>query len=352
MAESLSNDGRLDLFSDDDDDLDANPDYDDWGSEEEDASSIDDEIADREIEMARSTSSAGGPGTARIGSGEKKKQLNKSEKKLLVDAVRHTDVDTLLVDILAYLEKQLHFTVFEERSLFMQDLSRRSKDDLKLLCKAMISDFCRVYESCGCGKDKYTRFVLQWHQHCSSFLARDPGEDINQALSPDEDSSQQIWNRLSCGVDSSIKNPVMISFCAAVFDNLLIRIRTLLSGTDREVACTDNVELERESDDVHLRFCGAALASMYQERYKKMKSKTTKNKGDVSKELTVLDWIRMTDKTTLPESLKYKDEGGMYFPHTLFIPFVRAVDECVREHANETSFKRYGSKLVQVCVCA
>ena len=91
MAESLSNDGRLDLFSDDDDHLDANPDYDDWGSEEEDAASIDDEIDDREIETARSTSSAGGPGTARIGSG-KKKQLNKSEKKLLVDTIRHTDV--------------------------------------------------------------------------------------------------------------------------------------------------------------------------------------------------------------------------------------------------------------------
>lgn len=37
----------------------------------------------------------------------------------------------------------------------------------------------------------------------------------------------------------------------------------------------------------------------------------------------------MTDKTTLPVSFKYKDEDGMYFPHILFIPFVRAVDECV-----------------------
>ena len=141
---------------------------------------------------------------------------------------------------------------------------------------------------------------------------------------------------------------MIISFCAAVFDNLLIRIRTLLSGTDHESISTGNVQLECESDDVHLRFCGAALASMYKERYKRMKSKATKNKDDVGKQLTVLDWIRMTDKSVLPESLKYKDEGGMYFPHISFIPFVRAVDECVREHANETSFKRYGSRLVQV----
>lgn len=238
--------------------------------------------------------------------------------------------------------------MFEGRGQFVQALSR-SKDDLKLLCNAMIGDFCRVYESCGGGKDKYTRFVLQWHQHCSSFLM-DSAED--QGLSPDEDNPQRIWNRLSSGVDASIKNPVMISFCAAVFDNLLIRIRTLLSGTDRESVykLTGNIQLERESDDVHLRFCGAALATMYKERYKKMKSKAIKNKDDVSKELTVLDWIRMTDKNVLPESLKYKDEGGMYFPHPSFVPFIRAVDECVREHANETSFKRYGSKLVQVSV--
>ena len=235
-----------------------------------------------------------------------------------------TDVDKLLVDILAQLDKQLHFTVFQERDQFVQTLSR-SKDDLKLLCKAVIADFCRVYESCDSGKDKYTRFVLQWHQHCSSFLM----EPTNaQGLSSDEDSSQQVWYKLSSGVDASIKNPVMISFCAAVFDNLLIRICTLLSGTDRESISTDKVQLEHESDDVHLRFCGPALAGMYQERYKKMKSKTNKHKDDVSKELTVLDWVRM-DKTVLPESLKYKDEGGMYFLHLSFIPFVRAVDECV-----------------------
>ena len=61
----------------------------------------------------------------------------------------------------AWLSKVNSFTlntVFEECGQFIQALSR-SKDDLKLLCNAMIGDFCRVYESCGSGKDKYTRFV-------------------------------------------------------------------------------------------------------------------------------------------------------------------------------------------------
>ena len=117
---SKEDDDCFNLFSDDDSDWDANPDYEDWGSEGDlNTASIDDEIADGET--TRSTDSGAGPSvTARIGSDDKKKQLNKSEKKSLVDAIRQTKVDKLLVDILAQLDKQLHFTVFEERSQFVQ----------------------------------------------------------------------------------------------------------------------------------------------------------------------------------------------------------------------------------------
>ena len=48
------------IFSqNDDDDLDANSDYEDWGSDEEDTASIDDNIPDREIETASSTAVPG-----------------------------------------------------------------------------------------------------------------------------------------------------------------------------------------------------------------------------------------------------------------------------------------------------
>lgn len=87
---------------------------------------------------------------------------------------------------------------------------------------------------------------------------------------------------------------------------------------------------------------------MYKERYKMMKSPSCSQKNDVGKELTVLDWIRLKDKSTIPKSLQYKDEGGMYFPEKRLIPFIRDVDSCVREHANEISFARYGSKVIEV----
>ena len=79
-----------------------------------------------------------------------------------------------------------------------------------------------------------------------------------------------------------------------------------------------------------------------------MKSSSCKQKEDIGKELTVLDWMRLNDKSTLPTSLQYKDEGGMYFPKHRLIPFIRDVDSYVRENANEVSFARYGSKVIEV----
>lgn len=204
-AATMANEEDVDfcsLFSDNDSDSSANPDDEDWDSScGLDTINTAGEIADR-VETSRSRSTDGdtpGPSVIACSSSGKKKQLNKSEKKRLVDAVRQTDVDRFLVDILAQLDKQLHFTVFQERCQFLQTLVR-SKDDLKLLCKAMIGDFCRVYESCDSGKEKYTRFVLQWHQHCSSFLM-----EPTNTQGHDADNSQQLWHKLSYGVDASIK---------------------------------------------------------------------------------------------------------------------------------------------------
>ena len=95
-------------------------------------------------------------------------------------------------------------------------------------------------------------------------------------------------------------------------------------------------------------WCSNGRAGMYKERYRMMKSPTCKRKEEIGKELSVLDWMRLRNKSTLPKSLQYKDEGGMYFPKKSLIPFIRDVDSYVREHANEVSFARYGSKVIEV----
>ena len=54
------------------------------------------------------------------------------------------------------------------------------------------------------------------------------------------------------------------------------------------------------------------------------------------------------DKETLPDSLKYRDRGYMYFPHRHLLPFIWKLDETVRVSANTDTFKKEGNKLIKV----
>ena len=74
------------------------------------------------------------------------------------------------------------------------------------------------------------------------------------------------------------------------------------------------------------------------------------NKDAVSGEMQVLKWMQMvdSDKEKLPESLKYRDRGHMYFPHPKLTPFIKKLDEAVRTNTNDTEYKRLGKDLVEV----
>ena len=55
------------------------------------------------------------------------------------------------------------------------------------------------------------------------------------------------------------------------------------------------------------------------------RSKSHEAKEKISQELSVLKWMQMEihDKGTLPENLKYRDRGYMYFPHRSLLPFIK-----------------------------
>ena len=333
----------MDLFPDSDSDTDgpANPDYDGDLETMEAASDSDSEQA-----SSQATPTQAKPPQKK----KRQKQMNKAERKRLMTHVRQVDISQLIVEAEQQLSKQLHFSVFEERGGFLKTLFSSHKSEFSQLCTALVEDFCRVYESCAVGKEKCSRFHMQWHAHCSTFLI-EPTSSEPENL-PNE--SVELWITLSSGVTKEVKHPVIISFCSVVYDLLLAKVRTVLSGMFAEESSgpgaphQQSKSLCAEPVEVYYQFCGAALASMYKERYKIMKSPSSKQKDDVGKELAVLDWIRLKDKSTLPKSLQYKDEGGMYFPEKRLIPFIGDVDSYVREHANEISFARYGSKVIEV----
>ena len=64
----------------------------------------------------------------------------------------------------------------------------------------------------------------------------------------------------------------------------------------------------------------------------------------------MLKCIQCTDKSHIPEELKYHDQGYMYFPSKEFLSFLRGLDGCVMENANESTFKKYGPEMIDVAV--
>lgn len=142
---------------------------------------------------------------------------------------------------------------------------------------------------------------------------------------------------------------------SAIYDHLLSFIIDFgRSSKSTECASTSSAALCEEPDDVYLRFGGGALADMFHSRYKQIKSsKSHSVKARISEELSVLKWMQMEDKNkdTLPDSLKYRDRGHMYFPHNNLLPFVKKVDQSVRKSANTDTFRSRGSELIKVCCC-
>ena len=67
-------------------------------------------------------------------------------------------------------------------------------------------------------------------------------------------------------------------------------------------------------------------------------------------EIQVLKCIHSTDKSHIPEELKYRDRGFMYFPSQEFLSFLRGVDNCVMENANDSTFEKYGPEMIDVVV--
>ena len=52
----------------------------------------------------------------------------------------------------------------------------------------------------------------------------------------------------------------------------------------------------------------------------------------------------------IPQYLKYRDNGFMYFPCDELLPFLKALDATVKAVGNEREFRRQGQKLIQETV--
>ena len=268
------------------------------------------------------------------------KRLLKKDKVNIASLLKQVDGDYVTEGVIQTLSGELHLFEYPERSEMLTSIIDSSWNDLKEICVCLQNLFANLYLECDSGREKFATFQVKWHKQSAVFLS---------VQLPPEDSFLRVpiklWLQLTNSVSRDVANPVMISISSAVYKYMLQKIRDVSIGEDE----SQNSRITSESEDVYLRFGGGNLASMYKSRYSAMKSKGSSSKKDlISCELCILDCIRMTDKSSLPRSLKDRDEGGMYFPDREFLPYLKEVDTLVRENANEDMFQRYGQDLVTV----
>ena len=110
-----------------------------------------------------------------------------------------------------------------------------------------------------------------------------------------------------------------------------------------------------ESDETLYRYCGAALCRMIKLRRETLQQKkgrarvSREREGIMELELDLLQDLIMEDKSSLSPSLQNLDEGNLVFPRTELIPFLRHVDNNVREFTCDSNLKRFPTKFLEMC---
>ena len=78
-------------------------------------------------------------------------------------------VPSVVSAVIAIVNKEDHIHMFEERKKLWSSL-QSAQLLMSTLVKGLTELFIHIYKSCQTGKDKYSRFQLDWHKQCSLLL--------------------------------------------------------------------------------------------------------------------------------------------------------------------------------------
>ena len=295
-----------------------------------------------------------GVGVTMGSSKRKRKMLNKEEKAQVMLSICDVNVDEVLSYVKETVSNEKHITENSTRRDFWGRLKSSDMEMMTELLRTLVSTFSSLYKSCDKGKDKYMKFQIEWHQCCSVFLLpldkslSDIGVSVQKFTNLGR--IQQRWVGYCEGrsVDKGVRDAVMIAVCSAVYDYLLKRVSKVQQSILNPTASICPVP--QDTDSVYYRFCGATIASMLHARYNKCRVCKQEQREVLDMEIQVLKCIHSTDKSHIPEELKYRDRGFMYFPSQEFLSFLRGVDNCVMENANDSTFEKYGPEMIDVVV--
>ena len=214
--------------------------------------------------------------------------------------------------------------------------------------------FSQLYMDCKKMPDPMLNFQICWFNQCSAFLLSEEHNIavINLKELPDCNISdtRDAWLHFCSANGTPVpeSNPVMMTITATIYRVLLERVMSF----QESLTATNTVATAREytdGDDVYYRFGGAAICDMLKLHYKQIRSCSDDDRDHLSQEIVILQAIKTDDKTAIPDYLKYRDQGYMYFPHVTFIPFLRTVDNAVKAVVNSSGLDENGSELIKVC---
>jgi len=280
----------------------------------------------------------------------KSKVLNTKERKSLIKYLDSTDSVILAAAVKDDLKQQL----LADSLRSLAEVLCSEEELLTTLICCHRKCFTQLYIDCKKMSDPMLNFQICWYNQCSAFLL---SKDHNIAVLNLKElpechvsDARDAWLQFCStnGVPVPESNPVMMTISSTLYRVLLERV---MSFQDSLIA-TNTVATASEykdGDDVYYRFGGAAICDMLKVHYKQIRSCSDEQRDCLSQEITVIQAINTNDKSSIPEYLKYRDQGFMYFPHVSFIPFLKAVDDCVKEVVNSKGLEENGSDLVQVC---
>ena len=236
---------------------------------------------------------------------------------------------------------------FPERERFAKHvLSEAERPHLQLLIAGFCRKFSTLVRECAMLPDKPNRkaaFSVAWMKMLNNFR---PGRASQERSIVERFLVGQQFN---CEVVHRVVSLIheMVYTCVHAH---VQRRKTTASNPDRMKS-----KLSPESEETLYRYCGAALHRMIKLRRETLQQKKGRGKvshgrrGNMELELDLLQDLTMKDKSSISVSLQNLDEGNLVFPRTELIPFLRNVDENVREFACDANLQRYPTKFIEMC---
>ena len=274
--------------------------------------------------------------------------------------------DEEMVDLASWIFSPEEAIRVEEhlRTTLLKDA--RIKDERKqfaehLLCDAekqnfqlLLSGFCRKFSNLAAESFKnnipsYRKagFSVAWMKFLSNFHPGKPSQErmiVKRILK----NADQKFDVLSVNAVLSVIHETVYSL---IHEHVRIK-KAEASSTGTLDARTS---LKEETEDILYRYCGASLHRMIKLREETLAGKkgrgelSDKRKPIMEQELQILHELLIKDKTNIPASLKTLDEGNLMFPRAELLPFLRSVDNEVREFATDSNLRKYPSKFLTMC---